>query len=191
MQNSAYGGVGSQSLQTGENEASTVRGDVVLSGRAIGHAEASGRESSPFGLSSLTRSMTTLVWHHRALLHSSPFGKPQAVTAQHLLCIGTCRSPDQQAARQFRPSAIMLHPSAFPIPVLLSGIPNPVPSLDGQPARGSRASCDLSGWAAEVTATGPGSNGRHRAGIGPANGWSLTCRISASHKTTHSILPGP
>jgi len=64
-------------------------------------------------------------------------------------------------------------------PALLSGIPNPVPSLDGQPT-GVRSSCDLSGCAAEVTAAGPGPNGRHRAGIGPANGWSLTCRISAS-----------
>ena len=33
---------------------------------------------------------------------------------------------------------MMLHPSAFPIPALLSGIPNPVPTLDGQPARGSQ-----------------------------------------------------
>lgn len=177
-------------VATGENEAFTVGHNVALSGRAVGYAEASGRESSPFGLSSLTRSMTTLVWHRQALLHSSPFGKPQAATAQHLLCIGTCRSPDQQAARQFRPSAIMLQPLALPtqLSCLASLIQSRPWTVNPQ---GVRSYCDLSGCACAVTAAGSGSNGRHQAGIGPATGWSLTCRISASHKTTHSILPGP
>lgn len=91
---------------------------------------------------------------------------------------------------QFRPNAIALQPSA--VPTQLFCLANLIQSRPWTVnPQGVRSYCDLSGCAAEVTAVGPGSNGRHRAGIGPANGWSLTCRISTSHKTTHSILPGP
>jgi hypothetical protein len=63
-------------------------------------------------------------------------------------------------------------------PALLASLTQPRPwTVNPQ---GVRVSCDLFGCAAEVTAAGSGSNGRHRAGIGPANGWSLTCLISAS-----------